>query len=389
MANTVDDTELRRRSARLWQPLVCCALLATIVVSGIILDVLVHSRALGVWMDVQWARMNDTPVLYNRQYLDTEDRVILQDLPTLDSSQGGVYFFGSSNMKWAMRIPDLPVEEQRLVHDFGGAEGSPFFQRQFVEYLVEHEDLLQAGPEKTMIVYGATFLNAKPAVDGERMMFPNLWRRYGLYEYDLRTGVRPAPIWSLAKPYSLEKARCSSFVQGCMDRLGRSFVPKTLRRRNQSIDPVVQRKIYAARMGPDWEENMTAHFEELKSFADYVGQRNMKVAIVLLPLASWHKGLVYADRYRELLTRFCKDNDVPLVDMSNLLTDDGFSDHIHANDRGLDVLAPALMDMAYDHLRRIGALPAATGQSNGRVPYDEHRAADPRSDAVLEARMGN
>ena len=37
----------------------------------------VHNEAFGVWMDIQWSKANDTANEYRRQYLDTEDRVVL------------------------------------------------------------------------------------------------------------------------------------------------------------------------------------------------------------------------------------------------------------------------------------------------------------------------
>ncbi len=54
-------------------------------------------------MDREWAEVNESSNEYRRQYLDTEDRVVLQEIADMDPSAGGVYFFGASNMKWAMR----------------------------------------------------------------------------------------------------------------------------------------------------------------------------------------------------------------------------------------------------------------------------------------------
>ena len=90
-------------------------------------------------------RANETGNEYTRQYLDTEDRVVLQEIADLDPSAGGVYFFGASNMKWAMCVPDLPPAQRKLVHDFGAGEGSPYFHQQFTEYLVKHKHILRPG----------------------------------------------------------------------------------------------------------------------------------------------------------------------------------------------------------------------------------------------------
>ena len=98
--------------------------------SVLAIETAVHSAAFGAWMDREWAKANDTSNEYKRQYLDTEDRVVLQDLADLDTSEGGVYFFGASNMKWSMRMLDLPSDEQMLVHNFGAGEGLPYFNKQ-------------------------------------------------------------------------------------------------------------------------------------------------------------------------------------------------------------------------------------------------------------------
>ena len=208
-------------TARVWQPLVCLGILAAVGLSALAVEAAVHSRTLGVWMDVHWAKANDTANEYRRQFLDTEDRIVLQDVADLDPAVGGVYFFGASNMKWAMRVPDLPPAQRRLVHNFGAGEGSPFFHRQFTEYLVKDKHILEAGPGKTLIVYGTSFMNAKPAADSPTTVFSNMWRRYGLYRYDFEQGIEPLEHGTACDAYLLEKARATSFVQGLIDRAGR------------------------------------------------------------------------------------------------------------------------------------------------------------------------
>ena len=95
----------------------------------------VHSKAFGAWMDSEWAKANDTSNEYKRQYPRHRGPRRLEDIPDLDTSQGGVYFFGASNMKWSMCVPDLPPNEQMLVHNFGTGEGSPYFNQQFTDTL--------------------------------------------------------------------------------------------------------------------------------------------------------------------------------------------------------------------------------------------------------------
>ncbi len=352
--------EIQRKAlvtARVWQPLVCFGLLAGIVLSALATEAAVHSKPLGVWMDIKWAELNDSANLYQRQYLDTEDRVVLEEIANLDPSAGGVYFFGASNMKRAMREPDLPPEEGKLVHNLGAGEGSPYFHQQLTEYLVRHKKILQAGPEKTLIVYGTSFINSKPVGDSPTTLFSNTWRRYGVYSYDYQQGITPVSRGAFWDAYALEKARCSSFVQGLIDRAERMLLPKALRRRNTEKDPAVYANDYKKRMGLEWEEGIRQHRRELQNWLDYLRKENLEFKIVLLPLASWHKPLPYPPKYRAMLEEFCARNHVELIDLSNLLSDDEFDDHIHVNSQGLPKIDAALMDIARKFLQEKGIWP--------------------------------
>ena len=161
-------------------------------------------------MDRQFARSNDTANFYTRQYLDVEDRVLLDELPRLDCSDGGVYYFGASNMKWATRIPDLPQAEQRRIHNFAAGEAQPPYPLQFLQYLIDYHHLLEAGPEKTLVVYGTSFLSARALPDPKLAFFGNLWQRYGLYTYQPDKGIRPVPMRPWVQAALPRKRRCTS-----------------------------------------------------------------------------------------------------------------------------------------------------------------------------------
>lgn len=345
------------RTARFWQPLVCLSLLACVGLSALATELALRSEALGIWMDVQGIASEGRVNEYKRQYLDTEDRITLQEIPRLDPSAGGVYFFGASNMKWAMRTPDLPPEQRRLIHNFGAGEGSPYFHRQFTEYLVRHKDILRAGPEKTLIVYGASFAEALPAADAPDTVFTNLWQRYGLYRYDFVQGIEPIGRGPFRDACALEKARATSFVQGLIDRAGRMAVPKALRRRKTEKNPEVYAEDYKERLGPDWENGIRRQREELQRWFEYLRARKMAFEVVLLPLASWHRRLPYPPVYRAMIAEFCATNKVPLIDLSGLATDEDFFDAIHVNQDGLLKTDAALMAVARAFLRKQGIWP--------------------------------
>ena len=82
------------KTARLWQPLVCLSLLASIALSVATMEAVLHNEALAARVDREFADANDSANLYRRLYRDNEDRALLCELEELDVSRGGVYFFG-------------------------------------------------------------------------------------------------------------------------------------------------------------------------------------------------------------------------------------------------------------------------------------------------------
>jgi hypothetical protein len=222
-----------------------------------------------------------------------------------------------------------------------------------VQYLVEHKNLIAAGPDKTLVVYGTALLNMKPAEREGNSLFSNMWKRQGLYTYDFDRGIEPAHIAPGLRPYLLEKAKASSFVQALIDRGGRMLVPKALQRRNTSKDAAAYIKNYEARLFGDWRQMLELHRRELQGLADYLQAEKIPFDIVLLPTASWHDKMPYTVPYSEMIHDFCKQNPrVRLIDFSHLLSDNDFFDHIHANDQGLDKLNPRLMELAKGFLEK-------------------------------------
>ena len=346
------------KTARLWQPLVCLGLLASIALSIVAMEITLRDEGLAVRVDREFAAANDGPNLYRRLYLDNEDRALLSELEELDVSRGGVYFFGGSNMMWATRVPDLPPAQRRLVHNFAvGGESSPRFVRQYVEFLVNHKDLLHAGDDKTLVVYGTCFLNVRPVRDNAGSVFTNMWRRRGLYRYDFETGIEPVPLNDLLRRYIVRKGRYASLVQGCFERFERWMVPKALRRRKTPNDAGSFAADYRRRLGPQWREYLAEHRAELQQLAEYIKRKKMNFAVVLLPLASWHRPLPYPPTYRAMIEDFCKKNGVPLYDLSTIAGDDDFIDHIHMNERGLPKTDAALMEIARNFLQKTEAWP--------------------------------
>ena len=229
---------------------------------------------------------------------------------------------------------------------------------------MKYKDILRAGPDKTLIVYGANFLNAKPASDTPATVFTNMWRRYGLYRYDIHQGIEPVRRGVVWDAYALEKARSTSFVQGLLFNAERMALPEAFRRQYTERNAAALAAYYKIRMGPEWEAGIRQHRQELQDWLDSVRKQGMEFQIAALPLASWHKPLPYTSQYRAMLEEFCATNHVPLIDCSNVAEDDDFADHIHVNARACPRSMPRSWTLPENSCKKKGFGQPRPGQYN-------------------------
>ncbi len=169
--------------------------------------------------------INNEELYMNRgNFLEFEDRLLVDEIPHADYSKGGVYFFGSSDLKWAMKTWELPPDERALIGNYGIGAISHSLEFQFVRYLVEERGLLGAGGEKTHIVLGASWSNALNWSPDS--YFGPIWRRHRLYTYSIKDGIHPAAMNRLEKFVRFKQARCSGFIGGNFNRLARFMMTK-------------------------------------------------------------------------------------------------------------------------------------------------------------------
>jgi hypothetical protein len=319
--------------------------------------------------------MNTNLDIYHNKlgYLDIEDRMILDDLEHADYSKGGVYFFGSSTIKWGTLFWELPADIQPYVKNYGIGACNWQFVSQFIHYLVEEKGLLQAGGDKVHVVLCESFTMSitprAPFVD-------LLWKRYGLYDYD-QQGLRPRVMGPLERSYRLNKAICSSFVQARMDQFERSLVPRGLLNRHSQIARLDAES--AGTLNGDWQgliDTQTAYLDDLLT---YLRDRGVQVTVVRLPLASWHGRLPFPAATRDAVEGLCRKHDVPFVDLGRLWSDDEFFDSSHGTYRGLQQQNAALMKIVEPHLRKLNMpLPREfwmPGSANERGRAKEDAAA--------------
>jgi len=108
------------------------------------------------WEQANWKK--GIPLFcFNDHFLDSEDRLLHEELPSADFSRGGVYFLGASSVTWALKLWDLPLECRPLIRNFSMIGTNHADQYDLVRFLVEQKGLLEAGGEKTLMIFGVSY----------------------------------------------------------------------------------------------------------------------------------------------------------------------------------------------------------------------------------------
>jgi len=323
---------------------VCCGTFLAV-------DLLANNEAIEDWFrdrELEF-RERSNLVFPNRGYfVDFEDRLLMDELPRADYSQGGVYFFGSSNLKWGLMLWELPPERRRLVHSYAIGSTNHTFQFQFIRYLAERKGWLEAGGEKTRVILAVCYRSGVEKGD----FFPKLWTRHGLYDYDPGSGISDSQMTPMAKWYTIERERCSGFLRVLGQEVERSRHRSAVLRRTHD-HRAYRKRLVAAIEATDWRETMDREVAELGRLIDYLRDRRVGVTVVLLPRIGWTNELPYPAYYKKGVTEVCESRSVDLHDLSDLLPDEVFVDSSHVNLAGLQKQHAALMSIATEQVRQI------------------------------------
>jgi hypothetical protein len=111
-----------------------------------------------------WRREN---VIYadDRGFADSDDRLLLQEIPEADFSRGGVCFIGSSTTQHSIATWLLPPEERALVRNLAIKSANMKEQRQWLASPHERRGLLGADPSRTDRV-GLTHFDTRSKLPG-------------------------------------------------------------------------------------------------------------------------------------------------------------------------------------------------------------------------------
>lgn len=336
------------KRTQFWTALGLFAFLATAIAA---LDLMARNERLAqllMRLDQQVNRKDKNRYSYEHYFPDFEDRLVNEELPAADYSNGGVYLIGTSTLKWSTRFWELPENERSLIHNYGMGATDHGQQYQLVRHLVEHDKLLAAGGAKNMVIVGASYHSTGDGAKDRYQFFPGVWQRRGFYTYDRVAGITPKPVSGLVRHVRLERIR----ITGCIRSIAYTAARQLgYHNRVRVHDPEVYKRERREWIGPDWQQTMRVQLGEFEAMTDYLQARGVRVAVVILPLGTWEDDLPFERAYVEAMSEICRRKSLPIHDWSKVLDDDDFADSNHPNLSGVDKLHPRFLELARSFLR--------------------------------------
>jgi hypothetical protein len=322
-------------------------------------------RQMEIW------RTTDVPYAYDVGYIDSDDRLLLQEVWDVDYRRGGVFFIGSSTTQYSIAPWLLPEAERPLVHNFAVKSANYAEQYRFVRYLTEQRGLLSAGPGRTMVVLGLAHFDTRPKLTGatDWNYIPALFERHGLYQYDPANGLIDKPISPVWRTITRERMRAYDFLQSLgshTDFRGKPF--QNVPTRTAQLDAIARKFVHIMMGGDDWRRHMTDQLHQLDEMVGYLQSHGAAVGGILLPLESWNHGLPEAEEYRQRVIAIAAAHRMPLADRMWSLPDSDFADSTHLNFLGQQAITEVMGALAREHLARTGELPLASSPAVSPAP---------------------
>ena len=308
------------------------------------------------WEQANWKK--GIPLFcFNDHFLDSEDRLLHEELPSADFSRGGVYFLGASSVTWALKLWDLPLECRPLIRNFSMIGTNHADQYDLVRFLVEQKGLLEAGGEKTLMIFGVSYHsthNARVKESGPGEGFVRLWTRHGCYTVEPDGSIHVSGLSGPARTIVLERTK----ITGLMKELVNIAYTPFKRTRVQSPQFYNQAWTQVMEANYDWNDKIQVDVAAFARMVDYLRSRNAKVVVLRMPQGSWEKNVPFDSAYIQQMGKVCDSAGVKMYNFSRLVDDDDFADSVHLSPSGVEKFQRAVMGICLDHLRSTGALPA-------------------------------
>jgi hypothetical protein len=326
----------------------------------LVLLALAHSPGFEAWMrEIRWeeAKRTKNIVLPFGHIADDADRVLNEEIPSVDHRHGGVYITGTSNTLWALKLWDLSEQQRALIHNIAIVGTGHIGQGRLLRYLVEREGMLDAGPDKTLIIFGTGYQNVGFRPDEGSNMYRALASR-GFYGLGPDGSIERSAMGPLARMASIERSRLYGIAGGLKqlaqnlirDRIGRS------RKRYQDFAEFNQGRSF--HMGADWRAKIDKELTALIASVDDMRAKGARVLVLLMPQGSWEANIPFDRTYNEELLKLCEARGLKPLDLRKILDDDDFADSAHLTPTGMEKFGRAVLPVCLDHLRSTGLLPA-------------------------------
>jgi hypothetical protein len=316
-------------------------------------DLLARSRGLERWLTArssEIAERTNKIFSYTGNFIDFEDRVLLDEIPRTDYSSGGVFFFGTSNMKWAFPTWDLPSAERRFIGNYGIGASNHSTQLQLIRYLISHRGFLSAG-DRDLVVFGVSFhLGVGDAVGAG--FFDALLRRHGLFTISSDRIITPARMSALERRLLVEKARSGGFMWN-IGRVAKGGLELMAGRSARNSHAAARyQQAWRQYMGPDWQREMDDQVEQFKTTISLVRSHGARVKVIFLPQGTWMDGLPFKSYYESKIRSLCVATSTPLIDLSRSIPDDDFIESNHLSVKGQEKFRRLILPLIDEQLQR-------------------------------------
>jgi hypothetical protein len=255
--------------------------------------------------------------LYDAGFVDEVDWLLLDQIPSGDTSRGGVYFIGDSAMKVALHDWLLPPEERRLIHNYSIGALRHSDANALVRMLVEDFDLLRAGGERTTIFLSCSYYLARPPIEGVK--FSYFIERHGLYTYSEEGGMHPASLLPWDRFLKVQREAATRFLEIVFGQRRSRVLPINPELKSPESRPIEG----------DWPAALDREVGELDDLIAYLQARGVNVVAIFPPSGSWEDRLRYDTEYRAAVAPVLQKHGVRLIDQSDLVSDEEFADRNH------------------------------------------------------------
>jgi len=325
--------------------------LAIVVGTCLAIDLVARNRTLERWLmakSSEYSEKNGKLFSNTGNFIDYEERIFLDEIPNRDFSKGGIYFFGTSNMKWAFTTWDLPDDLKQQLGNYGIGASTHQTMLRLIRYLGEKG--LFASGDKSEVILGVSYHLG--SIELPSSYFPALVRRQDLYVITPDDRLAEAPMNAIERWWRTEKTRSAGFLWD-VGRVVNNWVQTMLgRSRQPPHNPEAYRRSWREFMGQNWQQNIDREVGRLRETIELLKANKVPVKIVLLPQGTWMNDLPFGAYYDSRVRALSQATSTPLFDWSRAFPDSDFIDSNHLTVAGQTKFRDMLLKEEAERLQR-------------------------------------